>query len=156
MSRDLLRPKRPLRYELYSLVAVLSVPVALLLAFPRAAVGFKAAPDVPRHPAGCAFVVLSEEEEQTALSNARAAWKVNAEGVRSLRADLSVEAMPDEAPHAVMSLDERTRAPQAKPLAYGISPMPPSLAAPRPVRISAPTDADEGLAFPRKQLLNID
>lgn len=157
LTRDLVKPKRQWRYELYSLAAVLAVPLAVLFVFPYEAVGFTAAADEPPRTASCAFVTLTEDEESAALSAARAAWKVSAEGVRRMRADLSVDAMPEEVPRAVMDVSERTRAARASSVAYDELPMPSTRAAGAPVRIAAPAAGrEDGLPFSRKELLNID
>ena len=157
-ARAVFRPKRRLRYEVYTLSAVLAVPVALALAFPYDTVSFTAAPDVPRPGAFCAFVSLSEEEEDLAMTASRTAWKVSAEDVRSLRPDLSMDSAPEEPIGSVTSLSGRT--PLAPPTTLGACApaLPPTRAASEPFRIvgEPPPDEDETLAFPRKEMLQID
>ncbi len=157
MSGFRTKPRRPLRYELYSLASVAAIPVALFLIFPFEAVGFRAAPDGVPSPASCAFVALTEEEAARAVSNARAAWRVNAEGVRSLHADLSVAAMPEEPHGAVMTAAEREPLPRPRIVSYEADPLPPTMAADAPGRIPAEeASPDDGLAFPRTDLLKLD
>ncbi len=158
MNSVRLKPRRPLRYELYSLASVLAIPVALCFIFPVEAIGFRAAPDpAVGAPASCAFVVLTEEEAARAVSDARAAWRVDAAGVRRLRVDLSVVTMPEEPHGAVMKATERERIPPPRILSPTTEPLPPTRAAERPEKISAPDDSsDDGFAFPRKDLLKLD
>ncbi len=151
------RPRRPLRYELYSLAAVLAVPVAVALAFPHEAIGFRPAPDAAPAAGLCAFVSLTEEESARAVANARTAWKVGAENVRRLHADLSVSAMPEEPHGAVMRESERARVPPPRPVAYDEMPLPATLSAPPPGRIAREEpDPDAGLTFSRKELLKLN
>ncbi len=157
MNRPLVRPRRLLRHELYSLASVLAIPIAFLVVFPTEAIAFRPSPDREAEPASCAFVTLSDDEIAQAVSDARAAWRVGTEGVRKLRVDLSVETMPEEPHSTVMSADEREPVPRATRLHYDAPPFPPTLAAPRPDRIAQERKSlDDALPFPRADLLKLD
>jgi len=150
------RPRRQLRHELYSLASVLAIPAAISLVFPYEAVKFEPAGGAARHKARCSFVELTEGDEAAALASARAAWKVGASSVRSLRADLSVAAMPEESAMPVMDVSERTRAAPAGAVGYDAPPMPRTMAAPAPRRISAEGGADDLSAFPRDEMMALE
>lgn len=150
------RPRRQLRHELYSLASVLAIPAAVAFVFPYEAVNFEPSADPARDEARCSFVELTEGDEAAAMSSARAAWKVGASVVRSLRADLSVAAMPEESAKPVMDVSERTRVAGAAAVGYDAPPMPRTMAAPAPKRIPADADAGDGRAFPRVELLDLD
>lgn len=159
MSAVTAKPRRSVRNELVSLAAILSVPAAIIVAFPHGAVGFTPEPDPAPSAATCAFVKLTEDQIASATENAHAAWRVSAEGVRRLRWDLSVTTLPEERPSAVMDIASRT--PLAAPArdAYSAVPMPPTLAAPKPPRIKPPKDvraAASDTVFPRSELLSLD
>jgi hypothetical protein len=153
------KPRRSLRNELFSLVAVLSVPAAIVAVFPHGAVGFVAEEDPGPSAATCAFVKLTEDQVASATENAHAAWRVSAEGVRRLRSDLSVTTLPEERPCAVMDIASRT--PLAAPgrESYATVPLPPTLAAPKPARIGkgkAERSPAADAVFPRSELLSLD
>lgn len=150
------KPRKALRYEFYSLVAVMSVPLALALCFPYAAIGFEPKAETRMPRAACAFVTLRPDEETDILAAARAAWKVSAGRVRRMRADLSLAEMPDDTAGAIADIVDRQRYPVSGPIRFDALPLPPSLAAPPPARIEAdPIAAESALAFPRQELLNI-
>ncbi len=150
------RPRRQLRHELYSLASVLAIPAAIALVFPYDAVEFEPAAGAPSDAARCSFVELTEGDEAAALASARAAWKVGASSVRSLRADLSVAAMPEEAARPVMDVSERARAAAAGKVGYDVPPMPRTMAAPSPRRIAADGGADDCSAFPRDEMMALE
>lgn len=156
MSRRFASSRRPLRYELYSLVSVMAFPLALALCFPSDALSFVQAPARGRRPAPCAFVTLNAEEADKILQSARKAWSVNPAGVRRMRADLSFSEIPDEEPGAIAQVADRLRYPQPGAVVYGVSPLPPSLAAPPPRRLAADPDepGEAPPAFPRAELLD--
>lgn len=158
MNASLTKPRRPLRYEFYSLAAVMAVPLALALCFPYDAVRRASVAEIPPARPACVFVTLTPDEESDILAAARAAWKVSSAGVRRLRADLSLAELPDDAASAVADIADRRRYPHPPAVRFADSPLPPTLAAPPPERIAAdPAVAEEdALAFPRKELLKID
>lgn len=151
------RPSRRLRYEIYSLAAVLSFPVAMALAFPYGAVSFSASEPPARPEARCAFVSLSDEDESSALAAARAAWKVSAEGVRSMRLDLSVDSAPEDPVTSVSEIGDRARCRRYASVGFDAPALPPTLAAPAPAAIAPePEPEDAGLAFPRREMLKAE
>lgn len=159
MSAVEAKPRRSLRNELFSLAAVLSVPAAIVAVFPHGAIGFVAEEGPGPSVATCAFVTLTEDQVASATENAHAAWRVSTEGVRRLRSDLSVTTLPEERPSAVMDIASRT--PLASPAreAYTTVPMPPTLAAPKPVRIEkgkAERSPAADAVFLRSELLSLD
>lgn len=151
------RPARHLRYEAYSLASILAIPVALALSFPRSAVAFSAAEGALPGEATCAFATLSEDDEREALAAARAAWKVSAEDVRSVRLDLSIDSVPEDAATSVSTIAERGRIAPAASVSLDEPALPPTLAAPPPAQIAAdPGSGEDGVAFSRDELLRID
>ena len=158
MSMRATRPRRPLRYEFYSLAAVLAVPLALAACFPYAALGLTPASDPEPCRAACAFVTLTPDEETDILAAARAAWKVSSAGVRRMRADLSLSELPEDSACAIADIEDRQRYPMPGGVRFVFSPLPSSLAAPPPEKIPADpaVAAEDLLAFPRKELLKID
>ena len=158
MTPRLAKPRRPLRYELYSLVSVMAFPLALACCFPFEALRFAADPARPRPRAACAFVALTADEEQTILETARKAWAVSTAGVRNVRADLSFADIPDEEPGAVADIVDRLRYPPPAGVLYDALPLPATLAAPPPEKIPADPEAAraEKLPFPRDELLKLD
>jgi hypothetical protein len=150
------KPRRQLRHELYSLASVLAIPAAISLVFPYEAVNFEPEECGSGGMARCAFVELTEGDEAAALASARAAWKVGASSVRNLWADLTVAAMPEETPSPVMDVSERTRVAPAAVVKYDVPPMPRTMAAPAPGRISAGGGADGSSAFPRDEMMALE
>ena len=88
MSEVRYRPKRSFRSELPPLATVLSLPLALYLAFPSGAVGFRPVSAVPESGIRRAFITLSPEREAKLLASARAAWQSDAASRRGDRANL--------------------------------------------------------------------
>ncbi len=157
MKRPTIKPRRPLRNDLYSLVVVLALPVVLGLIFPFEATSFRPSDDAPDRPSSCAFITLSDDEAARVMANARTAWRVTGEGVRGLRVDLSVETMPDEPHGATMRITERMPLPTPNIQAPGIEPLPPTKAAPAATKIpSLPESTDVPSAFSRQELLKLD
>lgn len=150
------RPRKHLRYELYSLTAIVSIPIALVAAFPYSSVAFTASESRPAPAPRCAFVELTEEEEASALAAARAAWKVSAEGVRRMRLDLSIESAPEDPVTSVSDIRDRARPPSAPTVRLDAPALPPTMAAPPPAQIAPWSGEDDGGAFPRRELLQID
>ncbi|MGN0855742.1 MAG: hypothetical protein ACI4R9_09530 [Kiritimatiellia bacterium] len=151
------KPRKALRHEFYSLVAVMAVPLALIVSFPYAAIGFIPAAPTETPRAACAFVTLRPDEETDILAAARAAWKVSADRVRRMRADLSLAEIPDDTASALADIADRRRPPPAGPIRFDVLPLPPSCAAPPPAKIPADSADAEGVpTFPRSELLTID
>lgn len=149
-------PRRPLLNELYSLAVVLLAPLTIGLVFPLDA--FRCEPSTGAAPASasCAIVYLTADEEESAMAASRTAWKVNMADTRELHADLSVSGIPEEETHGVMEISERRPFPRPGLVRYPYSPLPPTLAAEKAQRIAPEATEDEGVAFPRSELLKID
>ena len=159
MSAANVRPRRSMRNELLSLGMVMALPAAVVAVFPKEPFSFVPAPDAPgAGEAACAFVSLGAEEEAAALANARMAWRVGAEGVRSMGFDLmDLESMQEEPARAVAEVSDRTRPAPPRAPAFDPAPLPPTLAAPPPSKIEPDGAADDdGVAFPRQELLRLD
>lgn len=150
------KPKRRFRHELYSLAAVLAVPVAVSLVFPYSALSWRATEETRVERAPCAFASLSAEARDAAIAAARSAIRTTTDEMRSLRTDLSIAAIPDEDLGAISDISWRPR--------VGVSPierlaepiLPASSAAPAPRRISRDGDDSLPLQFSREELLETD
>lgn len=150
------RPKRHLRHEIYSLIAVLSAPFIIAFIFPYKAIGFHAAPDRPAEQARCAFVTLSDEETDAAIAAARSAIKTSSGSLARLRADLSLSSIPEESSLTVAEISQRTPFPPPSIVFFDDPLLPATRAAPPPEAI-APSDAKTGKspAFTRLHLLQL-
>lgn len=84
------RPKRRLRSEIFPLVVIMSLSLALYLAFPTGAVGFVSEEPQPRvlESVYKAFVRLDAKREAELLAAARASWQSDSSSRRVVRADL--------------------------------------------------------------------
>ena len=149
-------PRRPLRNEIYSLMAVLVVPFAIGLVFPYESFNYTPASTDDPAASSCAFVYLTADEENSALTASRTAWKVNIDGTRGLHADLSVSELPEDDARDVMDISERRTFPPAALVRLPYTPLPPTLAAGKAERLAPEPTTDDGVAFPRSELLKID
>lgn len=157
MSEVRVKPRRHLRHEIYSLLAVLALPAVFVTVFPFEAVGFRAAGARGRvvdAPASCAFVRLSAQEEHQALVASRSSWRVGTAEVRGMRAELAGSKLPDNTLSAVEPR-RRPRTVRTAVVPYGAKLLPPTLAAPPPAPIE-PERAAKERAFPRSELLKIN
>lgn len=151
------RSARPLSGELRSLALVLAAPALVAGVFPYSAVRFRAARTEPATAARCAFVTLTAADEEAAIEDARTSWKANAEGVRRMRADLSLAAIPDEPIRSVVTVEEREPCPPPRSLRSPLAPLPPTVAAPEPERLPPETRREKGAAaFSRREMLKLD
>lgn len=92
------RPKRRLRSEIVPLALILSLPLALYLAFPSGAVGFRPAECAAPGGTYQAFVSFPPETETALLTAARASWQSDSASRRGVRANLlSCGAAADDA-----------------------------------------------------------
>ena len=148
---------RRLRYEMFSLALVFSVPVAVALVFPYEAVGFHAREHGGAAVANCAFVSLDAAEERAALAAARTAWQVDVKGVRGLRADLSTGDLPPVPVRPVIRF-RPTRTCGNCSAAYVPNALPPTAGAPDPGMVATAAEQRTGTkaAFSREELLKID
>lgn len=145
---------RKFRRDLFSLLTVLTVVLAVVAVFPFDGLRFRAAASAVR-PASAAFVTLTEAEEAEALQVAKTAWQVGPSGFRRLRAPLIVGELP-ECPHgpvepspAAMAHEEAGVRPAA-PTAYPTGSIEP------PRELAAEPPAPRALPFPKEELLKID
>lgn len=88
MSDVRYRPRRRLRSEIFPILSVLALAVALYAAFPSGAIDF-----LPRKPSASvsvynAFVSLDAEQEAELLKAARSSWQSDSASRRGIRADL--------------------------------------------------------------------
>ncbi len=156
MSSLRARPLRRVRHEVVALVMLSVVPIAIALAFPRDLFSFRALPSGDVSPT-CAFVNLTAEEEQAALTAARASWQADSRGARHMRVDLSTGDLPPAPVRPVIA----TRPPQACPGSVGgyiPESLPPTVAAGAAEEIK-PDKAEASSvknAFTREELLKID
>ena len=157
MKRPLPKPRRPLRNELLSLLPILALPLAVGLLFPYEAVGFRGTSARRGTPPSCTFVELGEGVEERALDLVRAAFSVKPELFRSMREDLLLSPLPEEAAAPILTPDDRRPPAPSRVVVYDVLPMPPTLAAsdPEPVAEDGPA-RPEPPAFPREELLKID
>ena len=146
---------RSLRSELASAVAVFSLPAAILASFPFDAIIFRARETAPRRPSA-AFVSLSPEEESAALRAAKMSWNSEAEGVRSIRAELHFSELPASGDEPALDIADRLQNQRQTPPNSWPPPYLPSQAAAAPAKIEPEGEFGEPLAFPRKDFLRMD
>ena len=148
---------KPVQVDLTSFLTVLTVTAAVALAFPYGAVGFRPAPDAGRPQASAAFVVMSADEQATAMRAAKTSWQVDAGGVRRLRVDLSVGELPEDPAASSMDIGVRPSRSAVPPTGYRPAAYPRSFAAPPAAAL--PKTAGETareLPFAKSELLKID
>lgn len=150
------RPKRHIRHEIYSLIAVLCAPFIIAIVFPYGAIGFRAADEKPAAPSLCAFVTLSEEETDAAIAAARSAIKTSSGSLARLRADLSLSSIPEESSLDVADISQRTSFPKPGIVTFDDPLLPATCAAPPPATIAPSGDKPaKSLPFPRLELLQL-
>lgn len=148
--------RRSLRSELARLVPVLAMPLAILCVFPRQSVGFVATKSPEPRAPFCAFVRLSETEEAALLAASRSAWRVDPGDVRTMRTDLSIDALPD-GPVVPMMAERPASAPVPRALPWTPSLLPPGVGAAAPARIPVEVPGERrSEAFAREELLKIE
>ena len=157
MSELKVRPKRHLRHEFYSLLAVMVLPLVIAAAFPFKAIGFRAGSVTGRGKApveaSCAFVRLGAAEEHAALVASRSSWRVGTAAIRGLRTDLANGKLPEDVLSPVAP-DRIWPAASVEIVSHGALLLPPSHAAPEPKAIPAEPVSRE-TTFPRNELLKI-
>ena len=147
---------RSLRHELFSTSVVLALPAAIVFAFPRSAIEFKANAAPPARPAQVAFVTLSEDESASILGSARTAWQADASTGRRMSIRLPLGELPEESEGPLIDVGLATRrAEEPEPVAYRPPPWRPSFAAPPPARIAAGSEEKVSPPFSRDELLSI-
>ncbi len=88
MSASRSHPRRRLRSEVFPLAVILSLPLAIYLAFPSGAVGFNPSCSVSAKTITNAFILLDADREASLLASARASWQSDSASRRGIRADL--------------------------------------------------------------------
>lgn len=141
-----------LREDLLSVAAVLSVPLALALAFPREAIGFAASRDDERGVSTDSIVFLDVSAAAKALRAAKILPRGEGGGIS---ADLLPAELPGPDAASMMSVDLQRCPSRPSVVESGLSPFLPSRRAPAPVRISG-GKTEDGLPFPRSELLKLN
>ncbi len=156
MSSLTARPLKRVRNEVFTLIMLSAVPIAIALAFPHELFSFRAIPAGEVRPT-CAFVNLTAEEEQAALTAARASWQVDSRGARHMRVDLSTGDLP---PAPVRPVIATRPARERSDSIGGYIPesLPPSVAAGAAgeIKPDKTEPASVKSAFTREELLKID
>lgn len=154
MSGRRYSPKRRLRSEIFPLLAILSLPLALWLAFPVGAVGFKPV-DSPR-PATVynAFVSLGEKREAELLVAARSAWQLCSFRLRSRPELLSLGPSGGELISSGVRPPAQEHADPVVP--YECDFIPSGLAAEAPAMLTPDRQTVPEPAFPKSDLLKLN
>ena len=141
--------------EICSVVTVLAIPLALAAVFPLEAIGFRAG-DKARREAKMpvSIIALDAQQEGAALRAAKTAWHNDGE-TRRAHADLLIGEIPEGPKPPVLGIGDRSRLPPLPIVKCAASPFLPSRRADAPVRIPV-EEAEDALAFPKKDLLKID
>lgn len=143
--------------ELMSMLTVVAISVAVVLAFPFDAVGFRPRAVRAVQSASAAFVSMTAEEQAAAMQSARTAWQVDSVGVRRLRVDLSVGELPEDPSTTALKVGLKPVRSGLKPVGYEPCAYPRTQAAATAVPIAKPKDEPETRPpFPREDLLKLD
>ena len=150
-------PRRPLRNELYALAMVMVAPLAIVAVFPFEALRLAPGSCADACVSSCAFVLLTADEEASATTASRTAWKVNMTDTRSLTADLLTPSISDEELRPASCILDSPLRRESLHLRIEACPLPPTLAAGKPAKIEPESPKDgASVAFPRKELLSAD
>ena len=150
------REQRRLTYEIFTLIAVFSLPTAFLFLFPASSVRFRADPVRRGQAFTCAFVSLTPEQSAAAIAASRTSWMVEERGAGRMKERLHIGELPmmdpPVAPHISVSASKTVRAGYDFPL------LPPTLGAGEPERIVG--DSEEKApgrpqAFSREEMLEL-
>lgn len=157
MSVRRYRPKRRLRSEIFPLVVIMSLPLALYLAFPSGAVGFVPAASQKQEQVYNAFIRLDAKREAALLAAARASWQSDSSARRLVRADL-LGCMRPSADSVVSSgLRPPERVTPDPVFEYESDFLPDGLAADAPVTLKEPEkESAPAPAFPEDDLLKLN
>lgn len=155
MSSRRYRPRRRLRTEILPLAILTALVATVLAIFPYDAVGLVARSGRPVENAPFAFVSLSPEAEMSALAAARAAWEVDAGGVRRMRADLLRLNFKEELPKRIFTAEERISVPRVVDETFVPSSLPASQAAPAARTIPAASSPAPSPTFPRSEFIHL-
>lgn len=145
------------RGRFLSVAVVVAAVGGVAVAFPFDAISFRPAAPKAGKPCFAAFVSLGEAEEAAAMKAAKSSWNAKAGGVRSMRAELFPDELPEAEKEPALEIADRLGRSVDRPVSPSLSPYLPSLAAPPPKAIPV-EKADAGAApqFPREELLKMD
>ena len=163
MTRRIYRPRRRLRNELFSLVAIGALIFSLVSIFPLKALQRPLRTSAAASfPASCAFITLTPAQESALLTSARASWAVNANGTRDLRLEMLATPLLEDKQAELLNIRGKTAAcGNSAAASYDPTLVPPTCAAPAPAQLApAADDATDGVptppAFPREDLLKLN
>jgi hypothetical protein len=145
-----------LAYEVFTLIAVFSLPTAFLFSFPASSVRFRANPVRQRQPFTCAFINLTPEQSAAAISATRTSWMVEERDARRMKGRLHIGELPvmdpPVAPYISVSASEAGRA------VYDFPSLPPTLGAGEPERIAGDSEEkkpERPQTFSREEMLEL-
>jgi hypothetical protein len=148
-----------LRGNLLSVAVVAFATGVVALSFPFDAVSFKPSRQKAQGDAFAAFVSLDGREEAAAMKAAKSSWNAESGGVRHMRAELFFSELPEVESEPALRLSDRFALSSPDPVAPGLSPYLPSMAAPPPRAIPAEkagSPAVQPAAFSREDLLKME
>lgn len=147
------RAARKLKNELLTVLLVLSLPTALLLHFPFAALDYHSPATAASRSFAASFVELSPQAQRAALQASKSEWQAQSAGSVLMRADIPME-LPDDEVRGLSSavVPSAPAMPEAR---FVPALLPRSCAAPPPERIPVAAE-DSALAFPREEFLQLD
>lgn len=155
MSGRRYSPKRRLRSEIFPLLVIMSLPVALWLVFPAGAVGFRPV-ERPRSAAVYnAFVSLGDEREAELLVAARSAWQSDSSSRRGIRANL-LDFGSSAADRITSGIRPSGRVSVDPVVPYECDFIPSGLAAEAPAMLTPDRQTVPDPAFPKSDLLKLN
>ena len=145
------------RGNLLSVAVVVAAIGGVAIVLPFDAMSFRHAAPSGGEACFAAIVTLDEGVESAATKAAKSSWNANAGGVRSMRAELFPDELPEAGSEPALGLADRLGRSVHETVAPSLSPYLPSLAAPPPKAIPAEkADAAAAPQFPREELLKMD
>lgn len=155
MSGRRYSPKRRLRSEIFPLVVIMSLPVALWFAFPAGAVGFRPV-DRPRGATVYnAIVSLDGKREPQLLAAARSAWQSDSSSRRGVRANL-LSCGSSAADRISSGIRPSARVSVDPVVPYECDFIPSGLAAEAPAMLTPERQTVPEPAFPKSDLLKLN
>lgn len=155
MSGRRYSPKRRLRSEIFPLVVIMSLPVALWFAFPAGAVGFRPV-DRPRGATVYnAIVSLDGKREPQLLAAARSAWQSDSSSRRGVRANL-LSCGSSDVDRIASGICPALRATVDTVVPYENDFIPAGHAADAPVMLESDRDYVPEPVFPKSDLLKLN
>lgn len=156
MSEHRYRPRRSLRSEIFPLAVILSLPLAIYLAFPRGAVGFVPAGKVQARTITNAFIWLDADREARLLASARASWQSDSASRRGVRANLLACGFSEQDSHIASGLRPSVSERVSSVTDYEIDAVPHGVGADGPVVLPAEESGRSEPAFSRSELLKLN